>query len=163
MPYPVLFTLAMKREEAMSTPTTDDLLINEKVMGRCNHRRFRHEVVQRKRASYLKLVCEGCGDSADVDPDLFNESPEIQSDYMTASMTPVYSQHLPVARTVIRRLESRGWTSSMRVTNGAIVLSLVKTTCRSAVVLTRRSRKRSSMLWRSWHGRRWRRSRGEAG
>ena len=126
MPYPVLFTLAMKREEAMSTPTTDDLLINEKVMGRCNHRRFRREVVQGKRASYLKLVCEGCGDSVDVDPDLFNEFPEIQSDYMTASMTPVYSQHLPVARTVIRRLESRGWTSSMRVTNGAIVLSLVK-------------------------------------
>ncbi|MEO7324958.1 MAG: hypothetical protein ABIW82_09030 [Dokdonella sp.] len=105
-------------------PTAEDLLINEKLMGGCNHPDYR---VRTERDRYYQgvwtlHVCTRCG--AEFSYSLpFGETATPKPDYLQ-KYVPRHTGDLVRARIVLRRLEQAGWVPFFKRRDGSVSVSL---------------------------------------
>lgn len=103
---------------AKRLPTDVELLINEIVMGRCNHPDHTTETKREHGFESEYLICTKCGERLwDDDFEYKWEKKNRPRDYLK-KFVPRHCEDVIASRAVVRHLESRGWTQMLRVVNG---------------------------------------------
>ena len=99
-------------------PTDVELLINEMVMGRCNHPDHTTETKRELGFESVYLICTKCGERFwDDDFEYEWEKKERPPDYLKKFVTR-HCEDVIAARAVVRHLESKGWTQMLKVVSG---------------------------------------------
>lgn len=95
----------------MRGPSIEDLLINERIMGKCNHLDFDYEEVMEYGQIVRYLVCTSCDEKFyDVLAYTFDHKPKKKRPRNYLSLqTPSYGSDYALAQMVVRHLKSRGW------------------------------------------------------
>lgn len=106
-------------------PTEEELIINERIMGGCNHPDHTTETIREHGYEYSYLICTVCGERfSEFGGYLKEEKPK---DYLK-KYVPLYCEDIVLARKVVRHLESHGWKSFLKIENGKYRYSFNKDT-----------------------------------
>lgn len=110
-------------------PTDTELLINERIMGGCNHPDHTTETKREDGHDYRYLICTKCGQRFWDDEYLVPWEKETKNpkDYLR-KFVPLYCEDVVMARAIVRHLEAKDWKPFMRTENGKYRYSFSKGT-----------------------------------
>lgn len=98
-------------------PTDTELLINERIMGRCNHPEHITETRLDDQIEWRYLICTRCGKEVFDPAHAFMGQRKKPKDYLK-KFVQRYSQDIAIARTVVWQLAGMGWASYLSRENG---------------------------------------------
>ena len=113
----------MMSEERGMMATEDEFLINERLMGACNHPDYFLEEKRSYGYTFEIAVCSHCGASAHLSSSSFDQPEPLKE---LKLLVPRHCQDMIMVRRVLRHLESENWRWSLQGRDGSFQYSLSK-------------------------------------
>jgi len=110
-------------EERRAVANNDELFINERIMGGCNHPDYSLEEERSWGHTYQYAVCTSCDARAHLYNSAFHESDPLLE---LKLLVPRHCQDMISIRRVLRHIENHGWRWSLQQRNSAFRYYVVK-------------------------------------
>lgn len=110
----------MLYEERGIMASEDEFLINERIMGACNHPDYSLDEERSYGHTYQLAICSKCGTRAHLSSSSFDKQNPLSE---LKRLVPRHCQDMIMARRVLRHIEDQGWRWSLQRRDGSFLYS----------------------------------------